>query len=55
MEKYYTPEEVAEILKTHRETVYNWLRSGKLKGVKVINLWRISETELKRLLEGETE
>ena len=52
MEKYYTPEEVAELLKVSRETVYNWLRAGKLKGAKVFNFWRISETELKRLLEG---
>jgi len=53
VEKYYTPEEVAELLKVSRETVYNWLRSGKLKGVKVFNFWRISESELNRLLKGE--
>lgn len=51
-EKYYTPEEVAELLKVSRETVYNWLRGGKLKGVKVFNFWRISESELNRLLQG---
>lgn len=50
MDKYYTPEEVASLLKVSRETVYNWLRSGKLKGVKVFNFWRIPESELKRLL-----
>jgi len=53
MEKYYTPEEVAKLLKTSRETVYNWLRSGKLKGVKVFNFWRVPESELNRLLKGE--
>lgn len=55
MEKYYTPEEVAELLKTSRETIYNWLRSGKLRGVKVFNFWRISESELNRLLKPESE
>lgn len=55
MEKYYTPEEVAELLKTSRETIYNWLRSGKLRGVKVFNFWRISELELNRLLQRENE
>ncbi|MBT1279310.1 helix-turn-helix domain-containing protein [Thermoanaerobacter sp. CM-CNRG TB177] len=50
MEKLYTPEELAELLKVSRETVYNWLRSGKLKGIKVVNFWRIPESELNRLL-----
>lgn len=52
MEKYYTPEEVAELLKVSRETVYNWLRAGKLKGTKIFNFWRITESELNRLLKG---
>lgn len=52
MEKLYTPEEVAELFKTSRETIYNWLRAGKLQGVKVGHFWRISESELKRLLKG---
>lgn len=50
MDKLYTPEEVAELLKVSRETVYNWLRSGKLKAVKISHFWRISESELKCLL-----
>jgi len=53
MERYYTPEEIAELLKVSRETVYNWLRAGKLKGAKVFNFWRISESELNRLLQRE--
>jgi len=52
MEKYYTPEEVAKLLKVSRETAYNWLRAGKLKGAKVFNFRRISESELARLLGG---
>jgi excisionase family DNA binding protein len=53
MERYYTPEEIAELLKVSRETVYNWLRAGKLKGTKVFNFWRIPESELNRLLNRE--
>ncbi len=55
MERYYTPEEIAELLKVSRETVYNWLRAGKLKGTKVFNFWRVSESELSRLLKGDKE
>lgn len=50
MEKFYTPEEVAEMLKISRKTIYNWLHSGKIKGSKISTLWRISEKELNRIL-----
>jgi len=50
MEKYYTPEEVATNLKVHLKTVYNWIKGGRLQAVKVGHFWRISETELNRLL-----
>ncbi len=52
MEKYYKPEEVAENLKVHIKTIYNWIKNGTLKAVKIGQVWRISESELKRLLEG---
>jgi len=50
MEKYYTPEQVADNLQVHLKTVYNWIKKGNLKAVKVGHFWRISETELRRLL-----
>ena len=31
MTTYYTPEEVADILKVRKHTVWNWLREGTLK------------------------
>ena len=34
-EKVYTPEGAAEALMVPLETVREWLRTGKLKGVKV--------------------
>ena len=50
MEQYYKPKEVADKLKINVMTVYKWIREGKLKAVKVGDLWRISENELKNLL-----
>ena len=35
MTTYYTPEEVADILKVRKHTVWNWLREGTLKGTKI--------------------
>lgn len=46
MPKYYTPLEVAKILQVDRRTVYEWLRSGKLKGVKFGDSWRVPESAL---------
>jgi excisionase family DNA binding protein len=42
-EKLYSPEEVAQRLSIAPRTVRAWLRSGKIQGVKMGRLWRISE------------
>jgi excisionase family DNA binding protein len=43
---FYTPEEAATKLKVTRRAVYQWLLSGKLKGLRVGQHWRISENDL---------
>ena len=53
MDKYYTPEEIAANLKVSRKTIYNWIQKGHLKAVKIGHFWRVSESELNRLLKGE--
>jgi excisionase family DNA binding protein len=45
-----TPVEAAARLKISRLTVGDWLRSGKLKGVKVGRLWRVRESDLEAFL-----
>lgn len=52
MDRLYTPEEVAEILKVSVITVKKWLRNGELKGVKVGKFWRVREEDLQEFLEG---
>lgn len=54
MDNYYTPQQVAEKLQINIRTVYKWIREGKLKAIKIGDLWRISETELKRFVEDES-
>jgi len=49
---YYTPEQVASILKVERERVVAWCREGVLKALKAGRKWRIPEKELYRFLEG---
>ena len=46
MEEYLTPEEVAQKLRLHPDTIARLLRTGKLPGYKVAGSWRINPTEL---------
>lgn len=52
MKEYYKPEEVAVKLDLNSETVYRWLREGKLKGIKLgdSKLWRIPSEALDEFL-----
>ena len=46
LKELLSPEEVADELKVTKRTVYNWLRSGKLRGRKFGGVWRISASAL---------
>lgn len=56
--KYYTADEVAEMLKVTTESVRRWIRGGKLKSVKLSGKFiRISQTDLDEFVKsmrGET-
>ena len=54
MTTYYTPEEVADILKVRKHTVWNWLREGTLKGTKINGkIWRITDKDLEAFINTE--
>ncbi|MBS6943011.1 MAG: helix-turn-helix domain-containing protein [Clostridiales bacterium] len=54
MTTYYTPEEVADILKVRKHTVWNWLREGTLKGTKINGkIWRITDKDLEAFINKE--
>ncbi len=48
--EYYTPEEVAEILKLKVTTIRKYLGQGDLKGSKIGRVWRITEEDLKEFI-----
>lgn len=52
--KVYSIEEVAEILQVTRRTVYNYLKTGALKGAKIGKYWRITNKALDEFLEEGT-
>jgi len=50
MTEYKSINQVIEELGVHRNTVENWLRSGRLKGVRAGKLWRIPSEALDEFL-----
>ncbi|WP_223814614.1 MULTISPECIES: helix-turn-helix domain-containing protein [Thermoanaerobacterium] len=50
LDEYFTVKEVAEKLKLNIMTIYKWINQGKIKAVKLGDTWRISETEINRIL-----
>lgn len=53
--RVYTLDEVAEVLKITRRTLYTYVKEGKLKAVKIGREWRVSETALQDFLNIGTE
>ena len=51
MTEFYTPQELAKILRVNREYVYDLIKEGKLKFIKFGRYYRIPSTEVDRLAE----
>ena len=49
-ETVYTLQEVADILRLNRQTLYNNIRRGKLQVTKVGKEYRITEAQLQNIL-----
>jgi len=52
--KLYTVEEIAGILKVTERTLYNYIKSGVLKAVKIGKYWRIKHTDLQTFIDKGT-
>ena len=53
--KVYTLDEVADILKITRRTLYTYIKTGKLKATKIGRYWRVSEAALQDFVDRGTE
>jgi excisionase family DNA binding protein len=53
--RVYTLDEVAEVLKITRRTLYTYVKEGKLKAVKIGREWRVSEAALQDFINKGTE
>ncbi|MGV8123950.1 MAG: helix-turn-helix domain-containing protein [Candidatus Xenobiia bacterium LiM19] len=54
VEKLFTPQQVAEHLSLEKKTVEDYLRAGKIPGVKVGREWRVRERDLQAYIDGLT-
>ncbi len=50
-EQLMTPAQVGERLQLTERTVYEWLRDGRLVGLKLGRLWRVRPEDLQAFLE----
>lgn len=52
IENFLTTEQVAKILQVHPFTILKFLKSGKLRGVKLGRVYRIKESDVQAFLDG---
>jgi acetyl-CoA synthetase len=53
-EQFYSIEEAAGLLHVSQKALRDWLRAGKIRGVKLGRVWRIPESALDELAQGGT-
>ncbi len=49
-DRFYTPEELAAMLKVTRQAIYNWIQQGRMEAVRIGRTVRIPAEEVERLL-----
>ncbi len=52
--KLYTIDEIAEILKVTQRTIYNYIKCGSLKAIKIGKYWRVKHSDFEQFLEKGT-
>lgn len=52
--KVYTLDEVADIMKVAKRTLYNYIKAGTLHAVKMGKYWRVSEESLQAFISNGT-
>jgi excisionase family DNA binding protein len=50
IEQTYTVQDAAKALRVNPATIRHWLKTGRLKGVKMGRRWRIRESDLEVFL-----
>jgi len=53
--KLYEVEDLVAMLQVSRVTVQGYLRSGRIKGIKIGKRWHVTEKNLRDFLSGDTQ
>ena len=53
IQKMFSLSEVASIIGVTHRTLQSWVKDGKLPAVKVGAKWRVKESDLQRIIDGE--
>ena len=48
----YTPQQVCDYLGISTNTLYAWIKAGKIKAVKIGRFWHISHDEVERIVKN---
>lgn len=51
MPRFFTPAEVAKMVRIGHNTILNWIKSGQLEAVKMGRNYRIKESVVRKLLD----
>lgn len=51
----YTLTELTEILQVTRRAIYNWIKDGKLKAVRIGREWRVTKENLEEFMKTGTQ
>jgi excisionase family DNA binding protein len=51
----YTLRQLSQMLKVTERTMYSYIKDGRLKGQKIGGVWQISQTNLEKFLNGDTQ
>ena len=51
-DKYYSIQEIADLLKVDYMTIYRWIRARKLEAYQVQKQYRIKESDFKKFMEA---
>jgi excisionase family DNA binding protein len=49
-DEFYTPEEIATVLKVSRQAIYKWINEGRIKAIRVGTDWRIPAAVYEQLV-----
>jgi excisionase family DNA binding protein len=49
-DNYYSVTDLIDILKVTRRTILNYIKKGKLRAFKLGNQWRVTEEELQKFV-----